>query len=774
METPGAPREAYIWRRKAWVDEQGQIAPGAYAAALKQRDAMLAATATTRGGGINSLSWTSRGPDNIGGRTRSLLIHPVQTNRLWAGAVGGGIWSSIDGGLHWTAINDREANLAICSMAMAPSDPAIMYAGTGEQHIAGDGVHGIGIYKSTDTGATWTLLPATETWAGHNVVSIAVSPGNPNSILVGRINGGVYRSTNGGATWSNPYSARGAHCVAIDPTNPNNCIAAILDYSLIYGGWFNRCVYSTNAGLSWSVCTGLNAKPGYGRIQLAYAPSSPNIVYATYTDGKVYKSTDGGKSYAPVTTEGSTRIDTWAAPLWVDPTNPDFIVTGTGTAHVARSTDGGVTIQQISNGYINTIDPHPDIQSVVADPGFNGTTNTRVYVTTDGATYRTDNIYTAAMGSGWTRLDKTNRTTQFYSAVGDGPTGRLYGGTQDNGCLLLKPGSDNATFPFGGDGGFSAIDSLNPNYIYGEFIYLMIHRAIGSGGGQYMVKDLADAGNAANFIAPFILDPNNPLTMLAGGNSLWRNTNARNGALSPWKSIRPGTGQYISAIAIAKGDSATIWIAQNDAKIYRTTTGTATSPTWLTVDDNGATNPLPARYVSRILIDPADKQTVYVCLGGFSPDNLWKTTDGGATWADITGENTTGLPSAPIRGIARHPHHAGWLYVATEVGIFTTTDGGAHWSTTNDGPANVSVDEINFLNNSTDTLIAGTHGRGLFTAMVIDCLSDTDHNGFVDTDDFDAFVAFFSAGDPRADVDESGFVDLNDFTLFVQRFEAGC
>ncbi|MCK6478020.1 MAG: hypothetical protein L6Q35_14445, partial [Phycisphaerales bacterium] len=343
----------------------------------------------------------------------------------------------------------------------------------------------------------------------------------------------------------------------------------------------------------------------------------------------------------------------------------------------------------------------------------------------------------------------------------------------DNGCLLLKPGSDVATLPFGGDGGFSAIDHLNPNYLYGEFIYLQVHRAYGSGNGQYIVSGLADAGTAANFIAPLVLDPNNPQTLLGGGNSLWRTTSAR-GPSTPWKSIRPGTGQYISAIAVAKGDSATIWTAQNDSKIYKTIDGTQASPTWTAVDDNSTVNPLPNRFVTRILIDPQDKQTVYACFGGFTAGNIWKTTDGGTTWAPITGSGPTALPSTPVRGLARHPLHKDWLYAGTEIGVFTTTDGGAHWSTTNDGPTNACVHEINFLNNSTNTLVLGTHGRGIFTATVVDCVSDTDHNGFVDTDDFDAFVVLFEAGDPRADVDASGFVDTDDFDAYVTAFEAGC
>ncbi|MCG3123513.1 MAG: hypothetical protein GIKADHBN_01933 [Phycisphaerales bacterium] len=206
--------------------------------------------------------------------------------------------------------------------------------------------------------------------------------------------------------------------------------------------------------------------------------------------------------------------------------------------------------------------------------------------------------------------------------------------------------------------------------------------------------------------------------MLAGGRSLWRSTNVK-AATPSWFSIKPAGDDNISAIAIARTDSNVVWVAQNNAKLFKTSNGLATSPTWTTIDDNGTLNPLPNRYITRIVIDPASASTVYVALGGFSPDNLWRTTDGGTTWTDVTGSGPTGLPDAPIRGLARHPSKPGWLYAGTEVGIFASTDDGATWSTTNDGPANVSVDELVFMSNST-TLLAATHGRGLFTANIVD------------------------------------------------------
>ncbi len=785
MEKATNPDEAFRWRRLAWLDEHGQIAPGAYERALAQRQASVDYWAAywakqaeqggwgSRDGGIGPDSWTSRGPDNIGGRTRSLLIHPTNPNILFAGSVSGGIWKSVNGGTTWTAINDRLPCLAIGSLAFDPKNPQIMYAGTGEGVFNGDAIGGIGIYKSTDGGTTWAIIPATQGW--DNVCRIAVNPSNTNVILFSKRYGGILRTTNGGASWSTRYGAQGSFYVAWDPNDPNKAVAHIIDYDFGIGDWFHRAIYSTSAGNTWAVSAGsLSAVYGFSsRIELAYHKGNSAIVYAVCgADGKVHKSTDGGHTFAPVTTTGSTGTSWYCAPIWVDPVNPNVIVAGGGG--LVRSTDGGVTLTGISAGYINTVDPHPDIQFVTADPGFNGTTNKRVYVCTDGSVYRADDIYAANAGTGWQRLDQTYRTTQFYGAAGDAASGKIYGGTQDNGSLLLQPGTDVATLPFGGDGGFCAIDWANPNYLYGEYITLNIHRSRDGGASAgYITNGLADAGVAANFIAPFVLDPNQPSNMVAGGASLWRNTGLRATSVPPWKKIREAGSSYHSAIAIAKGDSKTIWVGQNDGKIYKTSDATSTTPTWTTLDDNSATNPLPDRYPTRIVIDPDDKQRVYVALGSFSQDNVWRTTDGGTTWQNVSGAGVTGLPAAPVRGLCRHPQHAGWLYAGTEVGIFATKDDGLHWSTSNDGPANVSVDEVVFMHGS-NTLLAATHGRGLWTAEVKDCPADFDHDGFVTGDDFDQYNVAFEAGSLTADFDGDGFVTGDDFDAYVQAFEQGC
>ena len=785
LERAVNPDEAMRWRRLRWRNELGEIPLDALRRAQAQRRANLEAWAQVgagRGAGITPQRWIERGPANVGGRTRSLLIDPREPDRLWAGAVSGGIWTSADGGLNWEVVDDWLPNLAVCCLALDPNNPDVMYAGTGEGFFNSDALGGAGIYKSVDSGETWEQLPATADW--DNVCRIAVSPEDSDVILAARRYHGIFRSTDGGDSWSNPYWAQGSFYVAFNPDDASHAIGQVIDWDWDLSQWFHRALYSTDGGISWNSAGGdLGYVEGFGsRIELAYVPGAPSIVYASCAadGGLIWRSTDGGQTYTLRTVTGSSGCSWYANPLWVDPTDPDHLLTG--GYHVYRSTDGGVTLTQISNGYIMTDQVHPDIHFFAQDPGFDGATNRRLWVCTDGGVFVTDNVYTASTGSGWSRRDTDYRTTQFYGAAGDGPSGRIIGGTQDNGTLRVHSGSDQANMMFGGDGGFCAVDPTDPAYCYGEYVNLMIHRSTNGGqSASYIYEGITDAGSDANFIAPFILDPNDPNTMLAGGRSLWRTNNAKPGGGQPpypiWEAIRGPGLDRLSAIAVAPGNSDVIWVGQNNGEVFKTTSGTAADPIWQVVDDNDGTDPFPNRYITRILIDPDDAEVVYVSLGGFSPDNLYRTDDGGDTWTDITGVGVTGLPDAPINGIARHPDRAAWLYVGTEVGIFATTDGGSSWSTANDGPANTSVDELVFMHNSS-ILLAATHGRGLFTVDLQHAVFDLNEDGAVDLDDFGLLHACLGGpgvtpetGCAGADFDEDSDVDLADVAAFAHGFQ---
>jgi hypothetical protein len=688
-------------------DEFGQIEQGAYDNALRQIARLK--TDVTRAFPSQNV-WSEIGPHNVTGRTRSLLIHPTQANRMWMGAVSGGIWYSQDSGANWEPVNDKLPNLNINCLVFEPNNPNVMYAGTGEGYFNSDAKQGSGLFKSTDGGQTWSLVTGTSGFG--NINKIAISPANVNTILVTTQYGGVRRTTNGGTSWSTVLSAQVGHDVEFSPTDSNRVMATVLDYDFGTGSWFTRASHSNDAGATWTVSTGMTFSGFDPRIEVAFAPSAPGTVYANVGagGGVVFRSTDNGASFTQVTTSGNTDASWYYNDIWVDPTNSNFII-ATGL-RCRRSTDGGMTFTNIGYGYLQTETPHPDMHKIVPHPGYNATTNRTVYICTDGGIHRADDISTASSSSGWTRLTRNASTMQFYGAAGDGPTGVLFGGSQDNGSIRLNIGSTNSTnaYVFGGDGGFSAVSFVDSSYLYGEYIYLQVFRSSNGGGSSgYITSGLSDAGNSgrANFIAPLVMDPNSASRLYGGARRLWRTSNATAGTPT-WSAVGSDFSSNISAIAVRPGTPDEVWVGLNNGQVWRSTNALSGSPTFTAIDNNSGSNPFPNRYVNRIAFSPSDPTQVYVCLGGFSSNNVWKTTNSGSTWVALSN-----FPSAPAYGLAVHPTNPNEIWAGTEVGIVRSTNGGSTWTAPGDGPLNVAVDEVSYMHNSTKVL-AATHGRGLW------------------------------------------------------------
>ncbi|MBI3240820.1 MAG: hypothetical protein HYZ49_00800 [Chloroflexi bacterium] len=729
---PDHPGEAVEFRNMQLQDENGFIPPDGLLAAKAQMDAMRAEQEVGAAeAGIAPGSWTWIGPGNIGGRIRAIVIHPTTPNTMWIGSVSGGIWKTTDGGVSWSIQDDFMANMAVSALIIDPTDSNTLYAGTGEGFFNGDAIRGAGVFKTTNGGGTWTQLANTNDANFYYVNRLAISPNG--ATILAATGSGIWRSADDGANWS-LTSFSTAFDINFDPSNSNKAVA---------GGSGGQAWYSIDGGASWSAATfsGMSGFPG--RVEIAYAPSNPSIVYASVNrnGGEIWKSTDGGAIYNGVSSGYSYLGNQgwYDNALWVDPTNANILIVG--GIDLWRSTNGGATLSQISiwycaPPYCNPYSAHADHHVIVQHPSFNGTSNTTVFFGNDGGIYKTANVYTVDDTTGWTELNNNLGITQFYGAAGNPTTGDIIGGTQDNGTLFYS-GSQSWGTTEGGDGGWSAADPVDPNYFYGEYVYLNIHRSSDGGAsadyisGQYWdgfdwawknpPYRIEDAFNSdANFIAPFILDPNNANRLLGGGLSLWRTNNAKAAntfTVGPsWSAIKSSTGSYISAIAVAPGNSDIIWVGHNNGNVYKTANGTAASPTWTQVDTNSPG--LPNRIAMRITIDATDHNKVYVTFSGFSDDNVWRTADGGSTWNDITGGNSpVGLPDLPVRSLVIQPFSPDWLYVGTELGIFASEDGGATWGLPHDGPTNTSVDELFWLDN--DTLVAATHGRGLFTANVL-------------------------------------------------------
>lgn len=643
----------------------------------------------------------------MAGRTRCLVIHPTRPYRMWSGSVGGGVWRSDTYGTGWTKLDDFPGNLAIGCLAMDPNNPDVLYAGTGEGFGNLDAITGEGIWKSIDAGATWTLLTATATFGNCN--RIAVAPANGNIVLAAT-SSNLSRSTDGGTTWATVITGSSQQ-VLFDPNNATRCIA------YVFTGGVVSVRFSNDTGATWSTSTYAN---GVGRVELAYARATPNLMFAAVdiANGQLWRSTDGGNVWTQMAAAGMAGSENpsqiwYDNCVWVDPTDSNRIVVG--WSRLWRSADGGATFTAISDagGGIDGDPPHADNHVIVADPRYDGITNKTVYVGNDGGVYRTTDITTCTRTTGWTQRENSLVTTQYYGAVGHG-SGKLVGGMQDNGTVSVTMSDPHAQRMIGGDGGPSAIDPVDPTRSYGQVQYRWVWRHDGTSESSITNNTEMGQGNCNNFISPMLLDPHDRTRLYSGGCSLWRTVDAT-AATVVWNVAKASTGTPISAIAVSPQSAAIVWVGHNNGAVFRTANATAANPTWVTVDDGANVGTLPNRFVSDIEIHRTNAGEVFVTFGGFVAGNVQRTTNNGTSWTAVTGAGATGLPNAPMLSIAQHPLLANSFYVASEVGVFDTHDSGATWSTTNEGPADVACNEVNFIPGTT-TLLLATHGRGLWTA----------------------------------------------------------
>lgn len=725
---PDSPGEAMEFRYRQRLSEDGRIPPNALLRAHQDVQGMRAGE---RDGGINSLSWTEIGPLNVGGRLRGLLIHPTTPTTLWVGSVSGGIWKSTDGGLNWALLDGFLPSLNVGCMTMDPANPDIMYVGTGEGFFNSDSLPGAGIFKTIDGGASWSQIPSTipinpnptsDIWGYVN--RIAISP-TDSMIMLAATNGGILRSINGGGSWTNVLGIRTLD-LDFHPTDGMKAIA----------GTNGNAYYSVDAGATWTAATGFAA--GAARVEVAYARSAPTIVYAgvEVNSGRLYRSSDGGATYAQTSATSYMGTQGWYDnALWVDPVDSTRVVVG--GIDLYRSINSGTTLTKISNWQQVPISAHADHHVIVHHPGYDGVTNKIVYFGNDGGVYKATDVLTVTQTSGWTFLNNTLGVTQFYGGAINSDGSVVIGGTQDNGTLR-SDGPTDWTRMFGGDGGACSADRLRPGYMFGEYVYVRIHRSSNAGISSGYIytggaNPLTDAVNStANFIAPFVLDPNNGHRLLAGGASLWRTNNAR--AINPdWFVIKSSIGSNVSAITIQEGNSDVAWVGHNNGNVYKSTNATAASPTWTRVDLG--TPFLPNRFVNGIAIDRANANRVFVAFSGYNADNLWRTLDGGTNWTKVVGPGSPGdpatLPRSPINTVVMHPTLSTWLYVGTDSGVFASTDSGANWSSQNDGPNNVEVDQLMWR--AGNKLVAVTHGRGMFEATLDLSTLDCDNNSQSDS-----------------------------------------
>lgn len=664
----------------------------------------------------NALNWSQLGPGNIGGRIRAIAVHPTDPNIVYIGAVAGGVWKSINGGTSWTSLTDFMGNIAVCALIIDPNNSNTIYAGTGEGFFNLDAIRGAGIFKSTDAGASWAQLSSTNNNNFYYVNDLDYDA--TNQVLYAATRKGLYSSNDGGASFTAKVTGSGSdvHCldVEIANTNPRTIFATF--------GLFSQSEIwrSTDAGGSFTQNTTYS---GHGRIEMTVSKSNPSVAYASYMSlstngtGKFESTNNAGNTWSPITIPGPSLTATTytGGQAWydnilsVDPDNALNVFAG-GIDNF-KSTNGGSSWTQKTNWYTGTSFQyvHADQHAMAWAPS----NSNIVYLGNDGGIWKSTN-----KGETWTALNNNLFITQFYYGAVN-PTGTVYaGGTQDNGTLRTT-GSTNWNEILGGDGGATEIDFNNTNNIYMEYVNLCFFKSTNGGASfEKKMNGIPLAGpntydgtsDRTQFISPFSMDPNNSSTIVAGTYRVWRTTN---GATS-WSAISGdltgdgsgGSGATISTVIVANGNSNVIYAGCSNGRVQVTTDA---GGSW-----NLRTSGLPTLAVTRIATDPNNAATAYVTFSGYTASSkIYKTTNYGTNWSNVSGN----IPNIPTNCVVVNPANGNNLFVGTDLGVFSTTDGGSTWVQDVTGMANVPVLDLDYRA-SDNKLFAATHGRSMYSATI--------------------------------------------------------
>jgi photosystem II stability/assembly factor-like uncharacterized protein len=702
--------------------------------------------------GLEGLKYRAIGPA-WGGRVSRASGVPGDPLTYYAATASGGVWKSTDGGFAWKPVFDDQPISSIGSIAVSPSDPNVVYVGSGEANIRGNVAAGNGIYKSIDAGKTWTHVWKQEGQIG----TMAVHPRDPDvafAAVLGHAFGpnperGVYRTRNGGKTWEQVLKKdadTGASDVAIDPSNPNVVFAGLWQarrrpWEMTSGGPGSGLYVSRDGGDTWT-----QLKPGegglpegtWGKVGVAVAPSDGRRVYALIeaAQGGLFRSDDGGESWTLATRSRELRQRAWYyTTLTVSPGNPDEV--WAPNVPLLKSIDGGRT-------FTKKFLSHGDHHDLWIDPGnpkrMIGATDGGVDVSNDG-------------GETWSAA--VLPIGQFYHiSVDNRVPFHVAGALQDIGTAqgpsnsLSFRGISNADWHGvgGGEAGWVASDPSDPNVVYaGEYLGIMTrydHRT----GDQRNVSAWPDnpSGWAAKdmtyrfqWTAPIHISPHDPKTVYHGANVLFRTQDGG----QTWDAISPdltrddeskqqwsggpitgdntGVETYCTIFVVAESPKwkGLIWAGSDDGLVHLTRNGGGIGGKWENVTKNIPGIP---DWGTVSMIEPSrfDAGTAYLVVDAHRLDDmrpyLWKTADYGKTWKRLDGT----LPrDIYLHSVREDPVRKGMLYLGTERGVAVSKDDGATW---NGLRLNLPTVAVHDLAVKDDSLVVGTHGR---SAWILDDLS---------------------------------------------------
>jgi photosystem II stability/assembly factor-like uncharacterized protein len=683
---------------------------------------------------FSELRWRCIGPFR-GGRTVGATGVPGQPNVFYIGVNNGGVWKSTDYGRVWTPIFDREETGSIGALAVAPSNPDVIYVGSGEGLHRPDLSVGDGVYRSADAGRTWKHVGLSD---AQQIGAILVDPKDPNRVFVAVLGHpygpnaerGVFRSSDGGARWEKVLykdDNTGAIALAFDPSDPRTIYADL--WSAREGPWENGSwsgpgsgLYkSTDGGTTWrQLAKGLPTfEQGLGRIGFAVAPSDPKRLYAIVEAqakfGGVFRSDDAGESWRRVNTESRVwgRASDFAE-IKVNPRNPDVVWSANTSTY--RSTDGGKTFTAVKGAPggddYHTVWLNPDNPQIV------------LLASDQGATISVNG------GKTWSSW-YNQPTAQFYHVSTDNRFPYwVYGGQQESGSAAVASRGDYGAITFrdfhpvgAEEYGYVAADPLDPDVVYGGKLTRFDRRTL-------EVQNVSPApirSGKYRFIrtAPVLFSPVDPHVLFYAGQVLFRTTN---GGMS-WDVISPDLSRehpdvpdsigvfrteemktmarrgVIYTVAPSYKDVNVIWAGTDDGLVHVTRDG---GKTWTDVTPQGLT---AWSKVSLIDAGRFDADTAYAAVNRFRLDDqkphVYRTHDGGRTWKEIV----KGLPDGPVNVVREDPVRRGLLYAGTERAVFVSFDDGETWQSLR---GNMPATSVRDLVIHGDDLVVGTHGRSFW------------------------------------------------------------
>ncbi|HEX7020521.1 MAG TPA: glycosyl hydrolase [Gemmatimonadaceae bacterium] len=697
---------------------------------------------------LKGYKWRGIGPDRGG---RSIAVSGVhgRPKEAYFGATGGGLWKTTDGGVTWTPVTDGKIGSAsVGAVAVAESNPDVVYIGMGESYIRGNIMPGDGVYKSSDGGKTWTHLGFQKSDA---ISAIRVSPTDPNVVFVadfGKYGApseerGVFKSTDGGKTWRkvlyrNPET--GAIDLAIDAKNPNVMYAALWEafrkeWQMSSGGPGSGLFKSTDGGETWTEITRNSGLPSGtdGRIGVTVSPADPNRVYALVENehGGLYRSEDAGATWKLVNSDRSIRQRAfYYTRVIADPKTADQLYALNTSAF--RSTDGGKTLTSVDGNthgdfhdlWIDSDNPQ---HMVIANDGGGA-------ITTDG-------------GTQWTEEDFP--TAQFYHVVATAHVPYYVCGSQQDSNEQCVSSAQRSGFRFrgaaadvfspgGSEDGYIAPDPRNPDVFYsgtnangGGFLTRLDRhtgevREVSPYPRMFSGEESAVIKERWQWTYPIVFSPVDRKTLYASSQHLWKTTNDGQSwtRISPDltrhdpKTMGPSGGPItrdmngpevyatIYSIAPSKRDMNVIWTGSDDGLIYLTKNGGAT---W--------TNVTPKEMpdfgrVSLIDVSSFDDGTAYVAVKRPLLDDrapyIFRTRDYGKTWTKIV----DGIRADDyVHAVREDPTRKGMLYAASQHGVYVSTDDGDHWQSLSLNLPDVPVVDLIVVGND---LAIATHGRGFY------------------------------------------------------------